>query len=124
MALVEDNRTQAVIGTLLRTGVLVSAAIVALGACLLLMQTAGSRRTYKTFHGEPAQLRSLAGIARGASHLEAAAIIQFGLLLLIATPVARVVFSAAAFALERDWLYLLITGTVLAILLYSLFGMK
>ena len=125
MALVvDDNRTQSMIGILLRTGVIVSAAIVLVGACLLLAQTAHSRRSYQTFHGEPAQLRSLAGITRGATRSQASAIIQLGLLLLIATPVARVLFSAAAFLFERDWLYFLITGIVLAILLYSLFGMK
>jgi uncharacterized membrane protein len=43
-------------------------------------------------------------------------------LLLIATPVARVLFSAIAFALERDPMYVVITLIVLAILLFSLFG--
>jgi uncharacterized membrane protein len=55
-------------------------------------------------------------------HFSAAAVIQFGLLLLIATPVARVVFSAIAFAVERDKLYVAFTLTVLAILTYSLMG--
>jgi uncharacterized membrane protein len=44
------------------------------------------------------------------------------LLLLVATPVARVAFSAFAFAAERDYLYVVITLIVLGILLYSLFG--
>ena len=43
-----------------------------------------------------------------------------GVLLLIATPVARVALSLVGFALERDWHYVLITAIVLAILLYSL----
>ena len=50
------------------------------------------------------------------------AIIQFGLLLLIATPVARVAFAAIGFAMERDYLYVVITLIVLVVLLYSLFG--
>jgi Protein of unknown function (DUF1634) len=41
-------------------------------------------------------------------------------LLLLATPVARVVFSIAAFALERDRMYVGITLVVLAILAYGL----
>ena len=45
-----------------------------------------------------------------------------GLLLLIATPVARVLFSAIAFAIERDGMYVVITLVVLAILMLSLFG--
>jgi uncharacterized membrane protein len=45
-----------------------------------------------------------------------------GLLLLIATPVARVAFSIFGFAAEKDWMYVVFTIIVLAILLYSLFG--
>ena len=47
-------------------------------------------------------------------------VIRYGLLVLIATPVARVGFSAVAFALERDWLYVAIAGAVLVVLAYSL----
>lgn len=48
------------------------------------------------------------------------AITQLGLVVLILTPVVRVAFSAVAFALERDRIYLVITLTVLAILVASL----
>ena len=48
------------------------------------------------------------------------AIIQFGLLLLIATPIARVTFSLVGFAMERDWTYAVITAIVLAILIFAL----
>ena len=51
------------------------------------------------------------------------AIIQLGLLLLIATPVARVAFSLVAFLRERDRAYVLITSFVLALLLVSLAGL-
>jgi uncharacterized membrane protein len=47
-------------------------------------------------------------------------LIQLGLLLLIATPVARVAFSAVAFAAERDYLYAGMTVAVLGLLGYSL----
>ena len=43
-----------------------------------------------------------------------------GLLLLIATPVARVAFSVAAFAEQRDRLYVVVTSIVLLLLIYSL----
>jgi uncharacterized membrane protein len=42
------------------------------------------------------------------------------LLLLIATPVARVLFSVLGFGLERDWMYVVITLLVLALLVYTL----
>ena len=47
------------------------------------------------------------------------AVIMLGLLMLIATPVARVAFSIAAFAIERDRLYVTITSIVLLLLLLS-----
>jgi uncharacterized membrane protein len=49
-------------------------------------------------------------------------LIQLGLLLLIATPVARVAFSVAAFAMQRDRLYVVVALIVLAVLMYSLTG--
>jgi uncharacterized membrane protein len=45
---------------------------------------------------------------------------QLGLLILIATPLARVAFSVAAFATEHDWTYVAVTLIVLAVLLYGL----
>ncbi|HZD33179.1 MAG TPA: DUF1634 domain-containing protein, partial [Candidatus Angelobacter sp.] len=64
--------------------------------------------------------RSIPAIFAGALHLRARFVIQFGLVLLIATPVARVVLSAVGFAIERDYLYVALTLIVLAVLLYSL----
>ena len=50
--------------------------------------------------------------------------IQLGLLLLIATPVARVAFSLVAFIRQRDRTYIVITTIVLGLLLYSLMGFE
>ena len=115
-----DVRLEKVIGTLLQIGVLTAAVVVFAGGIWLL---AGSGRTapaYTPFHGEPDDLRSPHRIVTGLAHPRAATIIQFGLILLIATPVARVVFSLAAFARERDWTYVIVTLIVLAVLAYSL----
>jgi len=49
-----------------------------------------------------------------------ARIATVGLLILIATPVARVVTSVAQYAAERDWLFVILTATVLVVLLGSL----
>jgi len=57
---------------------------------------------------------------RAALSLRGRGIIQLGLLFLIATPVARVAFAVFAFAMERDWLYVSISATVLVVLLFSL----
>ena len=117
-----DLEIEIIIGTLLRTGVMLAAAVVLLGAVVYLEHHGLDAMDYRKFHDDPEFLRSLTGIVRGAFHLSGGAIIQLGLLLLIATPVARVAFSAVAFAIERDYLYVGITLFVLAVLLYSLLG--
>ncbi|MEH1965264.1 DUF1634 domain-containing protein [Nostoc sp.] len=48
--------------------------------------------------------------------------IKFGLLLLMATPISRVVFSLFAFIRERDLTYIIMTLIVLTALIYSLVG--
>jgi len=117
-----DLEIELIIGVLLRTGVMLAASVVLLGAVVYLAHYGLHAADYRTFHGDPEFLRSLTGIVRGALHLDGRAIIQLGLLILIATPVARVAFSAVAFAIERDYLYVWVTLFVLALLLYSLFS--
>jgi uncharacterized membrane protein len=46
--------------------------------------------------------------------------IQLGILLLVATPIARVMGALVSFALRRDVTYAVISSLVLAALLYSL----
>ena len=55
-----------------------------------------------------------------AFHLQSRGMIQLGLLLLIATPVARVVFAVIGFYLERDRMYTIVSLIVLAVLVFSL----
>jgi uncharacterized membrane protein len=115
-----DLRIEVIISGLLRTGVILAAAVVLFGAILFLVQHGHDVAAHGVFHGEPESLTSVSGIIHGVLHLSGRAIIQLGLLILIATPVARVAFSAVAFAIEHDYLYVWITLFVLAILLYSL----
>lgn len=117
-----DKETENIVGNLLRTGVLVSALVVLIGGIIYLARHGHSRVDFRVFHGEPADLRSLRGIFHEALALRSRGIIQFGLLLLIATPIARVAFSIWAFVEERDRMYVIFTLIVFAILLYSLFG--
>jgi uncharacterized membrane protein len=87
-----------------------------------LLRHGSSAPNYAVFRGEPVDLRTVSGIVRDAFSLRTRGIIQLGLVLLIATPVARVAFSVLAFALERDWLYVVVTLIVLGVLIYSLAG--
>ncbi len=117
-----DERVEGIIGTLLRWGVIVSAAVVVLGGIEFLLRYGGTSPDYRMFRGEPTDLRHVQGIVSDALSLRGRGLIQLGLLLLIATPIARVAFSVAAFAKQRDRAYVLITIIVLSILLYSISG--
>jgi uncharacterized membrane protein len=117
-----DEKTEAVIGNLLRAGVLLAAAVVLCGGILYLFSHRGPNEDLRHFHSEPDELRSVTGVIHGAAHVDSRAIIQLGLLLLVLTPIARVLFAAVAFALERDFLYVLISLVVLALLIVGLLG--
>jgi len=117
-----DRRIEIILGNLLRIGVLVSAAVVLLGASIYLSRHAHERADYHIFRGEPSEYRTIRGVIQSVVSGRGQGIIQLGLLLLIATPIARVAFSVAGFAIERDRLYVAFTLLVLAILLYSFLG--
>ncbi len=117
-----DQRVDEIIGTLLRYGVLLSAAVVAAGGIWYLVQYGFSTPAYHVFRGEPEYLRHVHGILTGVPGFHCRRMIQLGLVLLIATPVGRVAFSVVAFALQRDRAYVVITLIVLTVLLLSLTG--
>jgi uncharacterized membrane protein len=117
-----DRRIEVILGNLLRTGVLVSAAVVLVGACIYLYRHAHDPADYRVFRGEPSEYRTISGVIQSVISGRGQGIIQLGLLLLIATPIARVAFSVVGFAIERDRLYVSFTLLVLAILLYSFLG--
>lgn len=116
----DDKRLETIIGKLLRAGVLSAATLVAIGGIAYLYGNHAQRVNFKTFVASGTNLRTLAGVANSAAHLQPEGLIQFGLLLLIATPVARVVMAVIGFALEKDRLYTLVSLIVLAVLIFSL----
>ena len=115
-----ERRMERIIGRLLQIGVLAAAAVVVAGGLSLLAQHGSAPADYSVFRGEPEALRSLSGIVRGALALDSRAVVQLGLVLLIATPIARVALTLVAFALQRDRMYVGLTAVVLLVLLYSL----
>ncbi len=117
-----DQRLEVIIGYTLRTGVILAAVIVLIGGVLYLVQNGSGTPHYHTFHSAAKPSDTLSGIARNIHALNSYGIIQLGLLVLIATPIIRVVLSVVAFALEHDVLYVVATLIVLAVLLYSLLG--
>ncbi|MGH7042961.1 MAG: TSUP family transporter [Acetobacteraceae bacterium] len=110
------RKTELIISGVLRGGVLLSVAVILGGIAYFYALRIAGLQPHPTF---PDTLPTvLAGLLDG----EPLAIVVLGLLILLATPVARVAVSIVAFAIEEDRTYVIITTLVLAILLFSIFG--
>lgn len=116
----DDSRMEAVMGRLLQVGVLLASVVVALGGAIYLKAHHGSVPDYKVFASEPVALRDSGQLFEHVARGDGVAVIALGVLLLIATPIARVLFAVVSFALERDWLYVAISAVVLVILVFGL----
>ncbi len=117
----QDERIERIIGRLLQIGVLTAAVVVLIGGSMLLAQYGSIPANFARFKGEDPVLKSVGSIVRAVMTGDSRAIVQVGLVLLIATPVARVALTMVAFALQRDRVYVVVTAIVLALLLYGLF---
>lgn len=117
----DDRRMEVIMGRLLRFGVLLASFVMLAGGILYTRTHHAETPNYRVFSSEPQALRHLGGVFGGIKAGDPAAIIQLAVLLLIATPVARVVFALVAFAIERDKLYMVVSAAVLAVLLYGFF---
>lgn len=118
------------IGKLLRYGVMLSCAITLFGGIIYLYQQQGIVPDYsptpsgESFKGVAEYLRELTTILPRILEFDGAAIIQLGVIVLIATPVLRVAFSAIAFLIEKDYMYVTITLIVLTIIILNMiFGL-
>ena len=119
MSSLTDKEMETEIGMMLRVGVTVSAIVVFLGGIFYLIRDR-QLPDYAHFHATADHLRTIVGVLHGVARFDAASLIQLGILLLIATPVVRVVFCVVGFARQRDRLYVAVSALVLAILIYSL----
>ncbi len=117
-----NREMETLIGNLLRAGVIIAASVVSLGGIIYIFRHGFELAEYKVFLREPADLCSIGGILRNAFSGHGRGLIQLGLLLLIATPIARVALSIFEFARKHDTLYVIVTLIVFSILIYSLLG--
>jgi uncharacterized membrane protein len=92
-------------GNLLHVGVIVSATVMTLGGILYLAGHGRDTVALSTFHK--------------AAWTESTRVLQVGVLLMIATPILRVLFAVFAFAKVQDWLYSAVAATVLALILWG-----
>jgi uncharacterized membrane protein len=115
-----DHQVEQVIGRLLQFGVLLATIVVVVGMTGLLATHSGPAADHRVFVGVAPELRSPGAILHGAFAGHPEAITQLGLVLLIATPIARVALTLVAFVVQRDRLYIGLTALVLALLLWGL----
>ncbi len=118
----EDHRLEQLLGLVLRIGVLVSAAVVLLGGILFIPAHLHWIPSYSVFTGAREQLRSVPGTVHGVLGFQPDALVQLGFVLLIATPMLRVVFSLFGFVQRKDWLYTVVSLIVTGVLVAGLFG--
>jgi uncharacterized membrane protein len=117
----DDRSMETIMGRLLQVGVLLASFVMLVGGLLYLRAHHDGSPDYRVFKSEPQALRHIGGVMSGITTGDPAAIIQLAVLLLIATPVARVVFALIAFGIERDRLYTGVSALVLAVLLFGFF---
>ena len=119
MSVREDRRLEIAMGRMLQVGVTIAAFVVLVGGVLYLKQFTGPMPDYQRFRGAPAAYESIRGILRDIGSLRSQSLIAFGILLLIATPILRVIFGVVGFSFLRDRFYAAVSVVVLIILILS-----
>jgi uncharacterized membrane protein len=113
-----------VISNLLKYGVILSTAFVVLGLAIIFVKnppafpTTVEQLTSSNFGKTTLDVGVLLSGVAAANPIY---VIQLGLIILLATPVLRVVASVLLFAAEKDRTYVAITLIVLVVLLVSIF---
>ncbi len=115
-----DRDIQLMIGNLLRAGVVLAFFIVLAGAVIYLFRHGNELPEYHVFQRGLNNFHTFSAIWEGLLAGHGRAIIQFGIVVLILTPISRIAFSVIGFLLEKDYLYAGITLAVLAIIISSL----
>jgi uncharacterized membrane protein len=122
-SLQQKHNMQQLIGTALRVGVMTACSIALVsGLYYLISHGMEPMPDYRVFHGEPSSLTTLGGIWGGLLHFEAKNWIQLGVLVLMLTPIVRILLSLIDFAREKDWLYVSITAIVFLVIIANSVG--
>ncbi len=118
-----EQRIEQSLSKLLTGGTTVAGLVLLAGIVRLVLHApAGVRPEYGQFSPAAERGKGVVEILKSVWVLDAHALLLAGVLLLILTPMARVVFTLAAFAVRRDWLYVGMTTLVLVVLAYGLLG--
>ena len=114
------NGMNELIGNTLRIGVFAACIIALVGGIYYLATTLGHPvPDYTAFHKGAVSYTTFGGIVRGAFSLSATEWMQLGVVVLMLTPIMRVVLSLVDFSIQRDWLYVAITAIVLVVIIVN-----
>jgi uncharacterized membrane protein len=116
----KDTDMRLLLGQVLRAGTVISISIVFLGGIIYLHRHGNSIADYREFKGIPDFVQHAGTLVKAALNFRGQAIIQLGIILLIGTPILRVIFSAIGFVLEKDYMYVGISLLVLLIIFASM----
>ncbi len=118
------NNMNALIGNTLRIGVFTACLIALIGGIWYLVASSDSTLPdYSVFHKGDISYTTFEGIFKSVLSFSAVGWVQLGVIVLMLTPVMRVMLSLVDFSIQRDWLYVVITGIVLfVIIMNSLVG--
>jgi len=116
-----DIKIEHILGNILRVGVIVSAVVVLFGAVLYLFRHGEEIPDYFSFVFNPFSVDNPIGLIREAFAFKSLSIMKLGILLLVGTPILRVIISVIAFIYEKDLMYVIFTLIVLVVLIYSFF---
>jgi len=117
-----STSTEGLLAKVMLWGVLLSAVIMLGGGVVYLVHHGGEPTRDHVFTGEPRELRSPVAIVRSAFTWNNQSIIQFGVLLLLANPLLRVILALISFGRRGDPTYIAVSLFLVAILTYSLFA--
>jgi uncharacterized membrane protein len=118
----DDRHLALEVGGILRIGVIVSSAVIVSGLVPFIVREGLLHADYHVFRGEPAAFRSVSGAIVDAARADPRGIMQLGVLLLVATPFARVALCVVEFARAKDRLYVAVALLVLLALSWGLLG--
>jgi len=116
-----DMQMDYAIANMLRFGISLAATLMILGGWFYMQHPTMQPADYAHFHGTSIDMYNLGKVLTGKRLADSTSVLELGIVLLIATPVARVALCVVDFARQRDKLYVAISLGVLLVLLYSLF---
>lgn len=109
----------------LRIGTLISVILIAIGAALLFLHNGSGSLSLNAIATSNSLINSagfdVPAVISAVEGLQGLGFIFLGLVVLIATPIIRVLLSILFFAEESNWLYVIITLIVLFDLLLAIF---